>query len=55
VDRRISAFAEFFNLFNTANFGQSYNGNGRSVAFKQPVGFIAAGGIPYQVQLGTRL
>jgi hypothetical protein len=52
-NRRLSVFAEFFNLFNKANFGQSYNGNGRSVAFRQPVGFIP-GGVPFQVQLGAR-
>lgn len=53
--RRLSVFAEFFNLLNTVNFGQSYNGNARSVAFRQPVGFIPGGGYPFQVQLGARL
>jgi hypothetical protein len=53
--RRLSVFAEVFNLLNTANFGQSYNGNSRSVAFRQPVGFIPGGGYPFQVQLGARL
>ena len=29
-ERRIGFFAEVFNLFNTANFGERYQGNGRS-------------------------
>ena len=35
-ERRIGLFAEFFNLFNTVNFGNSYNGNGRSATFQHP-------------------
>jgi hypothetical protein len=53
-NRRLGVFAEFFNLFNTRNFGQSYNGNGRSVLFKQPDGFIPGSGYPFQIQLGAR-
>jgi hypothetical protein len=54
-DRRIAVFAEAFNLFNTANFGNSYTGNGRSVLFQQPSGgFIPAIGYPRQLQLGAR-
>jgi len=52
---RVGLFAEFFNLFNTVNFGNSYNGNGRSPLFKQPVGLIQAVGYPLQMQLGARL
>ena len=53
--RRLGVFAEFFNLFNTANFGQNYNGNALSAVFRQPVGFIPSIGYPRQLQLGTRL
>jgi hypothetical protein len=52
--RTLGVFAEFFNLFNTANFGQSYNGNGRSVLFRQPIAFMPGAGYPFQVQLGAR-
>jgi hypothetical protein len=47
-------FAEFFNLFNTANFGNNYTGNSRSSAFRQPNGFVAGIGYPRQAQLGLR-
>jgi hypothetical protein len=55
--RRIGLFAEFFNLFNTVNFGEQYNGNARSVLFRQPVGYLAGGygTYPFLVQLGARL
>jgi hypothetical protein len=52
--RRLGVFAEFFNLFNTANFGQSHQGNALSTVFRQPVGFIPGIGYPFQVQLGAR-
>jgi hypothetical protein len=52
--RRLGVFAEFFNLLNTTNFGQTYNGNGRSVLFRQPIGFIPGSGYPFQVQFGAR-
>ena len=52
--RRIGLFAEVFNVFNTANFGASYQENSRSAQFKQPIGFIPSIGIPRQVQLGAR-
>jgi hypothetical protein len=54
ADRRLGFFAEFFNIFNTANFGNAYNGNGRSALFRQPTGFIPGIGYPRQVQLGMR-
>jgi hypothetical protein len=53
-DRRVGLFAEVFNIFNTANFGGQYNGNGRSSAFRQPTGFIPGIGYPRQAQLGAR-
>ncbi len=54
-DRRIAVFAEVFNVFDNANFGGSYTGNGRSVLFRQPSGgFIPAIGYPRQLQLGAR-
>jgi hypothetical protein len=53
-ERRLGIFVEFFNLLNTANFGGSYEGNGRSVNFRQPTGFIPGIGYPRQVQLGAR-
>jgi hypothetical protein len=54
-DRRLGLFVEFFNLFNTVNYGSAYNGNGRSSAFRQPTGYIPSIGYPRQVQLGARL
>jgi hypothetical protein len=54
-NRKLNLFAEFFNLLNRANFGSTYNGSARSVAFEQPVGFIPGFyGYPFQVQLGAR-
>jgi hypothetical protein len=53
-DRRLGLFAEFFNVFNTVNFGAAYNGNGRSATFQQPNGFVPGIGYPRQVQLGVR-
>jgi Carboxypeptidase regulatory-like domain/TonB dependent receptor len=53
-DRKIGAFVEFFNLFNTANFGAQYTGSGRSSSFRQPNGYIPGIGYPRQVQLGAR-
>ena len=52
--QRLGAFAEFFNLFNTANFGNNYTGNARSSAFRQPNGFVPGIGYPRQLQLGLR-
>ena len=53
-DKRIGLFAEFFNLFNTANFGDRYQGNGRSATFQQPNNFVPGIGYPRQAQLGAR-
>ena len=54
ADRKIGVFVEFFNLFNTANFGSAYGTNGRSATFRQPTGYIPGIGYPRQVQLGAR-
>ena len=42
--------------FNTVNFGEQFNGNARSVLFRQPVGFLVGGygTYPFLVQLGAR-
>jgi hypothetical protein len=53
-ERRIGVFVEVFNLFNTVNFGNAYNGNGRSSTFQQPNGFVPGIGYPRQAQLGLR-
>ena len=53
-DRRLGMFAEFFNVFNIANFGREYGGNARSTTFRQPMGFIPGIGYPRQLQLGAR-
>ena len=54
AERKIGVFAEAFNLFNTANFGNSHTGNGRSATFRQPTGFIRGIGYARQLQLGAR-
>ncbi len=54
ADRKVGLFAEFFNLFNTVNFGGSYTGNSRSATFRQPTGFLPGIGYPRQAQLGVR-
>ena len=53
-ERRIGFFAEVFNLFDTANFGERYQGNGRSATFQQPNNFVAGIGYPRQAQIGVR-
>ena len=52
--RRLSVFAEFFNLFNTVNFGNNYNGSASSALFQQPVGVMQGIGDPFQAQFGAR-
>jgi len=52
--RRLGLFAEFFNLFDSVNFGNEYTGNARSANFRQPTDFIPGVGYPRQVQLGAR-
>jgi carboxypeptidase family protein len=53
-EKRLGLFLEFFNLFNTDNFGNAYQGNGRSVEFRKANGYIPSIGYPRQVQLGAR-
>jgi Carboxypeptidase regulatory-like domain len=53
-ERKIGVFAEVFNLFNTANFGNAYTGNARSASFRQPTGTIPGIGYSRQLQLGAR-
>jgi len=52
----LSLFSEFFNLFNTVNFGNNFQGNSRSPKFEQPIGFIGGigTGSPFQAQFGAR-
>jgi hypothetical protein len=54
AERRLGLFVEGFNLFNTANFGERYQGNGRSTAFRQPNNYVAGIGYPRQAQIGVR-
>jgi len=53
-NRKLGVFVEFFNLFNTANFGGVYNGNSRSVLFRTPSALLPGAGYPFQLQLGAR-
>ena len=52
--RRLSIFAELYNLTNKANFGNIYNGNSRSATFRQPNGYLAGLPTSRQLQLGAR-
>jgi hypothetical protein len=58
---KLGLFFEAFNLFNTANFGNSFEGTVGSKNFKKPVNFFGATGfsepigIPFQAQFGFRL
>lgn len=54
---QLGLFTEFFNLLNTVNFGNNFNGNARSTQFRKPVGFIGGigTGSPFQAQFGARL
>jgi hypothetical protein len=61
TDRRISLFAEFYNILNRANFGNSYGGNAFALAtYNQPVGYLGGIGstttlpISFQMQFGGR-
>ena len=59
-DLRISVFFEGFNIFNTANFGNSFGNTVGTPNFKKPVNFFGATGfsepigIPFQGQFGFR-
>jgi hypothetical protein len=59
--RRISLFAEFYNMLNRANFGNSFGGNQFAPAtYNQPTGYLGGIGstttlpISFQVQFGGR-
>ena len=60
--REISLFAEFYNIINRANFGNSYNGNAFSPAtYNKPNGYLGGIGststlpISRQMQFGARV
>lgn len=52
--RQIGLFVEFLNMTNAVNFGNRYQGNGRSSSFQQPFDYIAGIGYSRQIQLGSR-
>lgn len=57
---KLGLFFEMFNVFNTGNFGNSFDGTVGSPTFKQPTNFFGATGfsepigIPFQAQFGFR-
>jgi hypothetical protein len=60
-ERRVSVFAEFYNLLNRANFGNNYGNRADSPAtYNRPIGYIggsaASSSVPisFQVQFGGR-
>ena len=59
-EMKLGLFFEAFNLFNTSNFGNSFDGTIGSQNFKKPVNFFGATGfsepigIPFQAQFGLR-
>ncbi|MGE3509976.1 MAG: carboxypeptidase regulatory-like domain-containing protein [Vicinamibacterales bacterium] len=59
--KRLSLFAEFYNILNRANFGNSFGGNAFAPAtYNQPIGYLGGIGstttlpISFQVQFGGR-
>jgi hypothetical protein len=59
--RQLSLFAEFYNILNRANFGNSYGGNAFApTTYNQPIGYLGGIGstttipISFQVQFGAR-
>ena len=61
ASRRISLFAEFYNMLNRANFGNSFGGNAFApTTYNQPNGYLGGIGstttlpISFQVQFGGR-
>ncbi|MBM3770045.1 MAG: hypothetical protein FJW27_01920 [Acidimicrobiia bacterium] len=61
TSRRLSLFAEFYNMLNRANFGNSFGGNAFAPAtYNQPIGYLGGIGstttlpISFQVQFGGR-
>lgn len=57
---KVSGYVEFFNLFNTENFGNAFQANASAANFAQPTGFLGGGFgnsaiVPsFTVQLGAR-
>jgi len=57
---KLGLFFEAFNVFNTANFGNAFDGTRGNPTFGKPVNFFGATGfsepigIPFQAQLGAR-
>jgi hypothetical protein len=60
-DRKLSLFAEFFNILNRANFGTNYGKFLGTASYGQPVGYLggiaATSTVPisFQVQFGARV
>jgi len=52
--RQLGLFVEFLNITDTVNFGNRYQGNGRSSSFQEPFDYIAGIGYSRQIQLGSR-
>jgi hypothetical protein len=62
AEKKVSLFAEFYNIFNRANFGNQFFGNAFSPAtYNKPSGYIGGIGaistLPnsFQVQFGARI
>ena len=60
-NRELSAFAEFYNMLNRANFGNSFGGNAFAPAtYNKSIGYLGGIGstttipISFQVQFGGR-
>jgi hypothetical protein len=60
AERRISVFAEFFNILNRANFGRNYGNIQGTATYQKPIGYLGGIGavstipISFQVQFGAR-
>jgi hypothetical protein len=58
--KKLGLFFEAFNVFNTGNFGNSFENHVGADDFKKPINFFGATGfsepigIPFQAQLGVR-
>ena len=53
-NRKLGLFAELYNITNHTNFGNLFNGNASSAAFKTPTGYVAGLPTSRQLQLGAR-
>jgi hypothetical protein len=60
-NRRLSIFAELYNILNRANFGDQYAGFAPAANYNQPTGYLGGLGatstipISFQVQFGARV